>query len=216
MATTIKTSKKDIITNLEKKNEELQIENDNLQMENDELKAELEELKANQEEMLEKMKEEVMAEVMEKLKKKKEPKKKEPEYFEGNLQEYTELNKDLITKKELLDWVKNPEEVKNICMTKQKNTTEKTTRTQKEGNICYARVFNDGKGGRCNNTARDNKWCYCSQHNKQYNERKLKHGDTRITGEGSIPLYKAFEKRLDYTGDMVCEEIDGEEWLAGF
>jgi hypothetical protein len=25
-----------------------------------------------------------------------------------------------------------------------------------------------------------------------------------------------FEKKLGYTFDMVCEEIDGEEWLAGF
>lgn len=210
MATTNKTSKKDIINQLEKENEELQIEND-------ELKAQLEELKEEHEKKIEALKEEIMAEVMEKLNKKKEPKKKEPEYFEGNLQEYTELGKDLITKKELLDWIKNPEEVKNICMTKQKNNTGvKAERTQKEGGICWARVYNDGKGGRCNNTAKNNEWCYCSQHNKQYTEKKLKHGDTRITGEGSIPLYKAFEKRLGYTGEMVCEEIDGDAWLAGF
>jgi len=200
MATATKNSKKDIINDLELKNQELQ-------KENDELKAQMEE----KEEQIKALKEEL----------KKEPKKKEkkePEYFNGDLKDYTELDKDLITKKELLEWIKNPEEVKNIRMTKQKNksTTEKGKRTQKDGNICFARVWNEGKGGRCNNTAKDNKWCYCSQHDKQYTERKLKHGDIRITGEGSIPLFKKFEKILGYTGEMLCEEVDGDIWKDGF
>lgn len=163
-----KTSKKDIIKQLEKKNDELQMENDDLQMENDELKAELEELKADQAEKIEALKQEMMAEVMEKINAEKKPKK------------------------------------------------EKEERTQKDGKICWARVYNDGKGGRCNNTAKQNQWCYCNQHNKQYIDGKLKHGDTRITGKGSIPLFKSFEKKLGYTDDMVCEEIEAEEWLAGF
>jgi len=199
MATATKISKKDTINELEQKNQELQ-------KENDELKAQMEE----KEEQIKALKEEL----------KKEPKKKEkkePEYFNGDLKDYTELDKDLITKKELLAWIKNPEEVKNICITKQKNKVELSEkRTQKDGKTCFARVFNAGKGGRCNNTAKDNKWCYCAQHNKQYTEGKLTNGDIRITGKGSIPKHKAFEKKLGYTGEMLCEEVDGEEWLGGF
>jgi len=177
MATTIKTSKKDIITKLEQKNEELQKENEELMIENDELKAQLEELKEEHEKKIEALKEEIMAEVMEKLNKKKEPKKKEPEYFEGNLQEYTELGKDLITKKELLDWVKNPEEVKNICMTKQSkphNPSGNPEKASKEG-TCNA-MANWGKT-KCYRTG-VGEWCYCKQHMDMFNRGTI-HGDAR-------------------------------------
>ena len=177
MATTIKTSKKDIITKLEQKNEELQKENEELMIENDELKAQLEELKEEHEKKIEALKEEIMAEVIEKLNKKKEPKKKEPEYFEGNLQEYTELGKDLITKKELLDWVKNPEEVKNICMTKQSkphNPSGNPEKASKEG-TCNA-MANWGKT-KCYRTGVGH-WCYCKQHMDMFNRGTI-HGDAR-------------------------------------
>ena len=175
-------------------NGDLVKENEELQIENELLKAEVEELKT-----------------------KKNTTKKEPETFTGTMKEYREWGKDIITKKELLEWIDNPDEVKTITAKQNKSKVETSlNRKQKEGNICYARVYNEGKGGRCNNTAKDNKWCYCSQHNNQYIEGKLKNGDVRITGKGSIPNHKAFEKKLGYTFDMVCEEIDGEEWLVGF
>ena len=177
MATTIKTNKKEIITKLEQKNEELQKENEELMIENDELKAQLEELKQEHEEKIEALKEAIKMEVMAELNKKKEPKKKEPEYFEGNLQEYTELGKDLITKKELLDWIKNPEEVKNILITKQSkphNPSGNPEKASKEG-TCNA-MANWGKT-KCYRTG-VGEWCYCKQHIEMFNRGTI-HGDAR-------------------------------------
>ena len=169
MATTIKTSKKDIITNLKK-------ENDELQMENDELKAELEQLKEEHEKKIEALKEEIMVEVMGKLNKKKEPKKKEPELWEGNLQEYTELGKDLLTKKDLMEWIKNPDEVKTLTLTKSKthNPSGNPEKSSKEG-TCNG-MANWGKT-KCYRVG-FGEWCYCKQHMDMFKRGSI-HGDAR-------------------------------------
>ena len=59
---------------------------------------------------------------------------------------------------------------------------------------CYARVWNGGCGGRC--SFRRTQGDYCKTHFGQAMIQKLKHGDIRVEGVGSIPLQPNLERAL--------------------
>ena len=138
---------------LTKELEDVNITNGELVMENEELKEKINELT-----------------------KPKTKAKKEPELWEGNLQEYNELGKDLITKKELMEWIKNPDEVKTLTLTKSKthNPSGNPEKASKEG-TCNA-MANWGKT-KCYRPG-FGEWCYCKQHIDMF-KRGAIHGDAR-------------------------------------
>ena len=100
-----------------------------------------------------------------------------------------------ITAEDYREWSKNPTEERTFEI-KVPRTTDKVrsgNREQKEiPNQCFVRIWNGGAGARCNTKQKEG--CeYCSQHQKQFNDNKLKHGDTRTQ---DIPLFPSWEKKL--------------------
>lgn len=64
-----------------------------------------------------------------------------------------------------------------------------------ETDICYARIWNNGNGGRCSNRRKPD--CdYCLPHQKQSVGDGLTNGDIRVCGKNSIPNNKKLEKKL--------------------
>jgi len=171
MATTTKMSKTHQIEELTAKVKELTEKIDDLNISNGDLVKENEELQIENE---------LLKAEVEELKTKKNTTKKEPETFTGTLKEYREWGKDVITKKELLEWVDNPDEVKTITRQSKKphDPSGNPEKASKEG-TCYA-MANWGKT-KCYRTGMGD-WCYCKQHFDMFQKGKL-HGDARLGTE---------------------------------
>ena len=100
-----------------------------------------------------------------------------------------------ITAEEYREWVKNPEEEKTFEIKIPRTTDKKRSEDREQkviDNQCFARIWNGGAGGQCNSQQKEG--CdYCSQHQKQYDDNKLKHGDTRTQ---DIPLFPKWQSKL--------------------
>ena len=132
------------------------------------------------------------------------------EVWEGNLSEFSDLparSKFMLTKKEVMIWVKTPDEIKKIVAKRDDDKNKKDARSCEdyEGK-CWARKFNKGKGERCCVVALNGK-DYCKTHIKS----KLQNGDMRITGKGSVPFNKCVECDEEFNNDK--DDCDVKEWF---
>jgi hypothetical protein len=131
------------------------------------------------------------------------------EVWEGNLSEFSDLparSKFMLTKKEVMIWVKTPNEIKKIVAKRDDDKNKKDARACDEfDGQCWARKFNNGKGERCCVYAPNGK-DYCKTHITS----KLQNGDVRITGKGSIPFNKCLECDAPFNNDK--DDNDVKEW----
>mgnify|MGYP003633656363 CR=1 FL=1 len=132
------------------------------------------------------------------------------EVWEGNLSEFSDLparSKFTITKKEVMIWVKTPDEIKKITAKRDDEKNKKNARSCDDfQGQCWARKFNKGEGQRCCVAALNGK-DYCKTHQTS----KLQNGDMRITGIGSIPFNKCLECDDDFNNDK--DDYDVKEWF---
>ena len=131
------------------------------------------------------------------------------EVWEGNLAEFSDLparSKFTLTKKEIMIWVKTPNEIKQITANRDDDKNKKDARACEEfEGQCWARKFNKGVGERCC-VKRLNGKDYCKTHQTA----KLQNGDMRITGKGSIPFNKCLESDAPFNNDK--DDNDVKEW----
>jgi len=112
-----------------------------------------------------------------------------------------------LTKKELTEIIANPTKELELGGSSRGNGAG-PSQPREEKNFegqCYARVWNKNIGGRCGYKAVGGT-DYCKTHGKQASENHLTNGDIRITGKGSIPLSKGFEKKLYGEEEFYCPE----------
>ena len=131
------------------------------------------------------------------------------EVWEGNLAEFSDLparSKFTLTKKEIMIWVKTPNEIKQISANRDDDKNKKDARACEEfEGQCWARKFNKGVGERCC-VKRLNGKDYCKTHQTA----KLQNGDMRITGKGSIPFNKCLESDAPFNNDK--DDNDVKKW----